>query len=122
MHLAIRMAANPFSINAVRCLLIEPFAESALNEEAGKLLLEDYVDFFKQAQLMTQIHAMPQKRPVPLGTRQVAGNTEPLCTVRGTQPPGQGCSSPVAKKAKNWVKPDPATGTAAAKKRALKRL
>jgi hypothetical protein len=26
----------------VRCLLIEPFAESALNEEAGKLLLEDY--------------------------------------------------------------------------------
>lgn len=26
----------------VRCLLIEPFPESALNEEAGKMLLEEY--------------------------------------------------------------------------------
>lgn len=26
----------------VRCLLIEPFPESALNEEAGKMLLEQY--------------------------------------------------------------------------------
>jgi ubiquitin-conjugating enzyme E2 S len=26
----------------IRCLLIEPYPESALNEEAGKALLEDY--------------------------------------------------------------------------------
>jgi ubiquitin-conjugating enzyme E2 S len=107
---------------AVRCLLIEPFAESALNEEAGKLLLEDYTDFCKQAQLITQIHAMPQKRPVPLGTRQVEGNAEPVAAARATQPAGQGCSSPAAKKVKSWAKPEPVTGTAAAKKRALKRL
>lgn len=46
----------------VRCLLIEPFPESALNEEAGKLLLEDYQDFAKHARLMTSIHAQPAKR------------------------------------------------------------
>ncbi|KAJ0868088.1 putative ubiquitin-conjugating enzyme E2, ubiquitin-conjugating enzyme/RWD [Helianthus annuus] len=28
----------------VRCFLIEPFPESALNEQAGKLLLENYDD------------------------------------------------------------------------------
>jgi hypothetical protein len=28
----------------VRCLLIEPFPESALNEQAGKMLLENYED------------------------------------------------------------------------------
>ncbi len=46
----------------VRCLLIEPFPESALNEEAGKLLLENYEDFAKHARLMTSIHAQPAKR------------------------------------------------------------
>eukprot|EP00897_Mesotaenium_endlicherianum_P008085 jgi/Mesen1/7304/ME000374S06670 len=42
----------------VRCLLIEPFAESALNEEAGKMLMEDYEGYAKHARLMTNIHAM----------------------------------------------------------------
>lgn len=45
-----------------RCLLIEPFPESALNEEAGKLLLEDYEEYAKHAKLMTSIHAQPPKR------------------------------------------------------------
>jgi ubiquitin-conjugating enzyme E2 S len=31
----------------IRCLLIEPFPESALNEEAGKALLEDYEEYCK---------------------------------------------------------------------------
>eukprot|EP01116_Phalansterium_solitarium_P014548 TRINITY_DN32269_c0_g1_i1.p1 TRINITY_DN32269_c0_g1~~TRINITY_DN32269_c0_g1_i1.p1 ORF type:complete len:224 (+),score=101.71 TRINITY_DN32269_c0_g1_i1:164-835(+) len=41
----------------VRCLLIYPNPESALNEEAGKLLLERYEDYCKTAKLMTSIHA-----------------------------------------------------------------
>ncbi|KAL5699837.1 E2 ubiquitin-conjugating enzyme [Ranunculus cassubicifolius] len=31
----------------VRCLLIEPFPESALNEQAGKMLLENYEEYSK---------------------------------------------------------------------------
>lgn len=46
----------------IRCLLIEPFPESALNEEAGKLLLDDYEDYAKHARLMTSIHAQPVRR------------------------------------------------------------
>lgn len=42
---------------------MQPNPESALNEEAGKLLLEAYEDYFKHAQLMTQIHAL-KKAPV----------------------------------------------------------
>ncbi|KAL3689310.1 hypothetical protein R1sor_015619 [Riccia sorocarpa] len=45
----------------VRCLLIEPFPESALNEEAGKMLMEDYEGYAKHARLMTSIHAMKLK-------------------------------------------------------------
>ncbi|KAL5109828.1 Ubiquitin-conjugating enzyme E2 S [Taenia crassiceps] len=42
----------------IRCLLIAPNPESALNEEAGKLLLEDYNEYTKQARLFTEVHAL----------------------------------------------------------------
>ncbi|XP_068898975.1 ubiquitin-conjugating enzyme E2 S isoform X2 [Tenebrio molitor] len=45
----------------IKCLLIVPNAESALNEEAGKLLLEHYEDYSQRAKMMTEIHAQPQK-------------------------------------------------------------
>ncbi|KAG1676012.1 Ubiquitin-conjugating enzyme E2 S [Nymphon striatum] len=45
----------------IKCLLIVPNPESALNEEAGKLLLEHYDDYSGQAKMMTEIHAKPVK-------------------------------------------------------------
>eukprot|EP01006_Ploeotia_vitrea_P015109 TRINITY_DN42040_c0_g1_i1.p1 TRINITY_DN42040_c0_g1~~TRINITY_DN42040_c0_g1_i1.p1 ORF type:complete len:266 (+),score=118.83 TRINITY_DN42040_c0_g1_i1:102-800(+) len=44
----------------IRCLLIVPNPESALNPEAGKLLLEDYDAYKKRAEMMTRIHAKPK--------------------------------------------------------------
>mmetsp|Transcript_19862 Transcript_19862/g.32658 ORF Transcript_19862/g.32658 Transcript_19862/m.32658 type:complete len:227 (+) Transcript_19862:141-821(+) len=41
----------------IRCLLIIPFPESALNEDASKLFLESYNEYAKRAKLMTSIHA-----------------------------------------------------------------
>lgn len=41
----------------IRCLLIHPNPDSALNEEAGRLLHESYEEFFARAQLYTSIHA-----------------------------------------------------------------
>ncbi|XVF86211.1 hypothetical protein PTKIN_Ptkin18bG0022000 [Pterospermum kingtungense] len=46
----------------VRCLLIEPFPESALNEQAGKMLLEDYDEYARHARLYTGIHAKPKPK------------------------------------------------------------
>lgn len=45
----------------VKCLLIVPNPESALNEEAGKLLLEQYDDYSIRAKIFTEIHAKPPK-------------------------------------------------------------
>ncbi|GJN39019.1 hypothetical protein PR202_gb28110 [Eleusine coracana subsp. coracana] len=45
----------------VRCLLIEPFPESALNEQAGKMLLENYEEYARHARLYTGIHAFKPK-------------------------------------------------------------
>mmetsp|Transcript_14432 Transcript_14432/g.25847 ORF Transcript_14432/g.25847 Transcript_14432/m.25847 type:complete len:229 (+) Transcript_14432:393-1079(+) len=41
----------------IRCLLIIPFPESALNEDASKMFLESYDEYAKRAKLMTSIHA-----------------------------------------------------------------
>lgn len=46
----------------IKCLLIYPNPESALDEEAGKLLLEDYTEFEKRAKLICEIHAQPKVR------------------------------------------------------------
>lgn len=45
----------------MKCLLIVPNPASALNEEAGRLLLEHYDDYSRQAKMMTEIHALRQK-------------------------------------------------------------
>ncbi|GAQ84815.1 ubiquitin-conjugating enzyme [Klebsormidium nitens] len=53
----------------IRCLLIEPFPESALNEEAGKMLMEDYEGYSRHAQLLTSIHALkPRAGPTKSAT------------------------------------------------------
>ncbi|XP_074561981.1 ubiquitin-conjugating enzyme E2 22-like [Curcuma longa] len=52
----------------VRCLLIEPFPESALNEQAGKMLLENYDEYARHARLYTGIHALKPKPKVKTGT------------------------------------------------------
>ncbi|KAF8502993.1 ubiquitin-conjugating enzyme/RWD-like protein [Hysterangium stoloniferum] len=52
----------------IKCLLIYPNPESALDEEAGKLLLEDYAAFEKRAKLITEVHAQPKVRPVEFNT------------------------------------------------------
>ncbi|XP_078511049.1 ubiquitin-conjugating enzyme E2 S [Lissotriton helveticus] len=41
----------------IKCLLIHPNPESALNEEAGRLLLENYEEYASRARLLTEIHA-----------------------------------------------------------------
>jgi ubiquitin-conjugating enzyme E2 S len=48
----------------VKCLLIYPNPESALDEEAGKLLLENYSTYCDRAKLITSVHATPRARPV----------------------------------------------------------
>ena len=37
--------------------MIEPFPESALNEEAARMLLEEYDEYFARAKMFTKVHA-----------------------------------------------------------------
>jgi len=59
-------------------LLIEPNPESALNEEAGKILLEKYEDFVKHAKMMTSIHALPKSEfKVESGSQESLEESDP---------------------------------------------
>ncbi|XP_075503298.1 ubiquitin-conjugating enzyme E2 22-like [Primulina tabacum] len=49
----------------IRCLLIEPFPESALNEQAGKMLIDNYDNY---ARLYTGLHALKPKPKSRNGT------------------------------------------------------
>lgn len=45
-------------LQVIRCLLIVPFPESALNEEAGRLFMESYAEYAAHASMMNQVHAV----------------------------------------------------------------
>lgn len=45
-------------LQVIRCLLIIPFPESSLNDEAGKLFMESYEEYAVRARIMTEVHAM----------------------------------------------------------------
>mmetsp|Transcript_17620 Transcript_17620/g.50715 ORF Transcript_17620/g.50715 Transcript_17620/m.50715 type:complete len:265 (+) Transcript_17620:71-865(+) len=46
-------------LSVIRCLLIVPFPESSLNDEAGKLFMESYDEYSKRALLMADVHGRP---------------------------------------------------------------
>jgi ubiquitin-conjugating enzyme E2 S len=52
-------------LQVIRCLLIVPFPESALNEEASRLFLESYEEYSRRATLVTSIHAMAHAKTKP---------------------------------------------------------
>lgn len=111
----------------IKCLLIHPNPESALNEEAGRLLLEDYAEYASRAHLLTEIHAMggssgapepadgpqPKKHAGDPNKRAItAGAANTVATANGTNSSSASGTSSTAGVAKK--KTD--------KKRALRRL
>jgi ubiquitin-conjugating enzyme E2 S len=62
----------------IKCLLIYPNAESALDEEAGRLLLEEYEAYCSRARLVTSVHARGRPAefgPVPTAAAAPAAST-----------------------------------------------
>lgn len=47
-------------LSVIRCLLIIPFPESSLNDEAGKFFMESYEEYARRARLMADVHGRPK--------------------------------------------------------------
>lgn len=97
----------------MKCLLIHPNPESALNEEAGRLLLNQYDDYAARAKLMTEIHAigLHSKKNLPALSNDMPTTSKDICD-----------SEPAVKKKATNNKVPVDKKKAKEKKRALKRL
>jgi len=71
----------------VKCLLIYPNPESALDEEAGKLLLEDYQSYCDRAKLITSVHATPRVKPAEFNKPCSVDAESPAPSSRRDTPP-----------------------------------
>lgn len=65
-----RSLAHIFRV--IRCLMIIPFPESALNPEAARLFMEDYEAFFAHANMMANLHA---RKHIKAGKPLLASST-----------------------------------------------
>ncbi|KAF8658425.1 hypothetical protein AX16_001976 [Volvariella volvacea WC 439] len=91
-----------YILTTVKCLLIYPNPDSALDEEAGKLLQENYDSYCERAKLITSVHANPRNRPPEFDS---SANT-------GSMPTTSGSSTSMAASAP--VKPTPSNANAPA--------
>ena len=66
--------SNIFEV--IKCLLIVPFPESSLNEEAGKQFMEDYSQFCETARVYTDVHAGKALVTEPINESDNAGSAE----------------------------------------------
>lgn len=74
----------------VKCLLIYPNPESALDEEAGKLLLENYDSYCERAKLITSVHATPRVKPAEFAapsTSSSASSSSPTSPAKSLPAP-----------------------------------
>lgn len=80
-------------LSVIRCLLIVPFPESSLNDEAGKLFMESYDEYSKRALLMADVHGRPH--PCVQGDTKESSNEK---LDGNDEEPGSGSSAPNSKK------------------------
>ena len=45
-------------LSVIRCLLIVPFPESSLNDEAGKNFMSNYDEYYRRAKLLASVHGL----------------------------------------------------------------
>ncbi|XP_078393929.1 ubiquitin-conjugating enzyme E2 S [Cetorhinus maximus] len=112
----------------IKCLLIHPNPESALNEEAGRLLLEEYEEYASRARLLTDIHArvwLREAGPSSTTTTTTTTTTSSFSSSASAHPsspcgpPPRQPEGPIAKKHAGDKK---SSSFSSKKKRALRRL
>ncbi|KAE9386340.1 hypothetical protein BT96DRAFT_867973 [Gymnopus androsaceus JB14] len=104
----------------VKCLLIYPNPESALDEEAGKLLLEDYQAYASRARLITSVHATPRTKPVEFNTptasedsSEAAGPSSSSSSASTPQPSSQLSPPIIPSSTRKSLSPAPSSTTPA---------
>uniref|UniRef100_K3WZA4 E2 ubiquitin-conjugating enzyme n=1 Tax=Globisporangium ultimum (strain ATCC 200006 / CBS 805.95 / DAOM BR144) TaxID=431595 RepID=K3WZA4_GLOUD len=102
-------------LQVIRCLLIVPFPESSLNDEAGRLFMESYEEYARRARIWTNIHAPKESAsPKPEEDDAQHSDTEAATTPDTPTPAGQTLPGSPSSKAKELSDSDVDTKAAPA--------
>lgn len=126
-------AATTFShvLSVIRCLLIIPFPESSLNDEAGKLFMESYDEYSKRALLMADVHGRPgptgaendeKRKKTEQDDKEIEGESSPSSKRKTANPLGSKNSNGQSSSGKGANLTDKGPGDRLNKKKSLKRL
>ncbi len=63
----------------IKCLLIVPFPQSSLNEEAGKMFMDNYDEYFRVAKMLTEIHAKKKVTQKEKKDNEECDNNDKIC-------------------------------------------
>ena len=96
-------------LSVIRCLLIVPFPESSLNDEAGKLFMESYEEYARRATLMTSVHGRPHsydenKNASPMKNTKENNGNETQTSEKSSKSTGISSSSSAVLKQSNSAK------------------
>eukprot|EP00577_Skeletonema_sp_RCC1716_P016396 CAMPEP_0113435418 /NCGR_PEP_ID=MMETSP0013_2-20120614/36261_1 /TAXON_ID=2843 ORGANISM="Skeletonema costatum, Strain 1716" /NCGR_SAMPLE_ID=MMETSP0013_2 /ASSEMBLY_ACC=CAM_ASM_000158 /LENGTH=351 /DNA_ID=CAMNT_0000325783 /DNA_START=90 /DNA_END=1145 /DNA_ORIENTATION=+ /assembly_acc=CAM_ASM_000158 len=62
-------------LTVIRCLMIVPFPESSLNDEAGKNFMDSYDEYAKRARLLAGVHGLTRWSSAPIMMNGAANST-----------------------------------------------
>ncbi|CAM9178265.1 unnamed protein product [Ectocarpus sp. 12 AP-2014] len=62
-------------LQVIRCLLIVPFPESSLNDEAGRLFMESYTEYERRVKVWVNVHASKSLSSAPDGGEATSGGS-----------------------------------------------
>ncbi|KAL9178864.1 hypothetical protein ACHAXT_011837, partial [Thalassiosira profunda] len=124
-------------LTVIRCLMIVPFPESSLNDEAGKNFMESYDEYARRARLLAGVHGLTSWSSAAAGGGKSEGlegkdsdgegSKKPLATASSNGAAGGGSSGGSAKLGKagnrgNIVRAGSKTLDKKSKKKSLRRL
>ncbi len=107
----------------IRCLLIVPFPESSLNDEAGKLFMTSYDEYHRRAKLMTAVHAIPaSKFPPSVKTGLSDGKCPPQSSLKARVNMADSSLGKIASESPGYQPTKKMKAKETKRKKALKRL
>jgi ubiquitin-conjugating enzyme E2 S len=107
----------------IRCLLLEPFPESSLNEEAGKLFMESYDEYYKRTRLHANIHGRTQSVTAAASSSGTQSNIEETRVLQNSSHNSSSSSSSALSERNNTDATNKSMNkTKMIKKKSLKRL
>lgn len=73
-------------LTVVHCLLINPWPDSALNEEAAKMMIDSFDEYAARARMLTSIHAKKPALANATNTMGAAGKAAGAAAAEGGPP------------------------------------